>query len=113
MFTPAKTLAYEGLVAHEASLAMAGAAPIEGACVVEMAIVCAVPASWSQKKKDSALSGGLRPTTKPDIDNVVKAIFDGINGVVWRDDVQCVGLLVTKRYGAVPGVSVTASEVFA
>jgi len=46
------------------------------------------------------------PTTKPDADNVVKAVFDGLNGVLWRDDVLVVDLRVRKRYAATPCVRV-------
>jgi Holliday junction resolvase RusA-like endonuclease len=106
MATPQKTVAYEGLVAHAAQLAMAGAAPIEGPCSVTLAIDCQVPASWSQKKQRMALAGEVLPTTKPDADNVVKAVFDGLNGVAWRDDVQVVDLRVQKRYAGTPGVRV-------
>lgn len=106
MATPAKTVAYEGLVAHAATLAMAGHALLEGACMVEMDITCPVPASWSKRKQAAALAGQVYPTTKPDKDNVIKAIYDGMNGVVWRDDVQAVDGVQRKRYGAVPGVRV-------
>jgi Holliday junction resolvase RusA-like endonuclease len=106
MFTPAKTAAYEGLIAHAAQQAMAGAAPVECACAVQVSITVSVPRSWSKKKAAAALLGEVYPTTKPDTDNVVKAVFDGMNGVVWRDDVQAVDLAVRKRYGATPGVFV-------
>jgi Holliday junction resolvase RusA-like endonuclease len=106
MFTPAKTVAYEGLVAHAATQAMAGHALLEGACMVEIDITCPVPASWSKKRQAAALAGEVYPTTKPDKDNVIKAIYDGMNGVVWRDDVQAVDGWQRKRYGAVPGVRV-------
>lgn len=106
MFTPAKTVAYEGLIAHAAQQAMAGAAPLECACDVRISITVSVPASWSKKKAAAALLGEVLPTKKPDADNVVKAVFDGMNGVVWRDDVQAVDFAVRKRYGATPGVFV-------
>ena len=108
MFTPAKTVAYEGLIAHAAQSAMAGRPMFEGPVVVDMELHCQVPASWSKKKQAAALAGELLPTTKPDIDNVVKAVFDGCNGVLWRDDVQAYRLSVVKRYSAMPGVVVTA-----
>lgn len=111
MATPQKTVAYEGLVAHAAQQAMAGLALIDGPCSVSMDIVCQIPASWSAKKQQHALSGWIRPTTKPDIDNVEKAIFDGCNGVVWRDDVQVVDVRKSKRYGVMPGVSVSIAAV--
>lgn len=106
MFTPAKTAAYEGLVAMAAQQAMGGHPPLEGACMVEMYITVPVPASWSKKKTAAALAGQVYPTTKPDKDNVIKAIYDGMNGVVWRDDVQAVDGIQRKRYGPVPGVRV-------
>ncbi|MCO7656007.1 RusA family crossover junction endodeoxyribonuclease, partial [Pseudomonas aeruginosa] len=40
------------------------------------------------------------------MDNVIKAIYDGLNGVVWKDDVQVVKAVVGKRYGETPGVRV-------
>jgi Holliday junction resolvase RusA-like endonuclease len=110
MATPQKTINYEGLVAHAAQQAMAGAPLLEGPLTVLMALDCQVPASWSQKKQRMALAGEIRPTTKPDIDNVVKAVFDGLNGVAWRDDVQVVGLTVAKQYAAVPCVKVLVFE---
>jgi len=106
MFTPEKTVNYEGLVALAAQQAMAGAALLEGACEVKLRIDCQIPASWSQKKQRAAAAGEIRPTTKPDADNVIKAIFDAMNGVVWKDDVQAVELAVSKRYSMVPGVAV-------
>lgn len=111
MYTPEKTVNYEGLVAHSAKVAMAGAPLIDGPAAVTLEIVCQVPASWSQRKRVQALSGQVYPTTKPDIDNVEKAIFDGLNGVVWRDDVQVVDVTKRKRYGDTPGVRVTVIPI--
>lgn len=108
MFTPAKTVAYEGLIAHAAQSAMAGRPMLDGPVAVELELRCQVPASWSKKKQAQALAGELLPTTKPDIDNVVKAVFDGCNGVLWRDDVQVVNVYVFKRYSATPCVKVKA-----
>lgn len=106
MFTPEKTVSYENKVAFVAQQAMAGAALIEGAVDVSLFIVCQIPASWSKKKQAAATAGAVYPTTKPDIDNIEKIIYDAINGVVWKDDVQVVDVRKVKRYGPVPGVSV-------
>lgn len=107
MYTPAKTVSYEGLVAYHAHVEMNGRPLLEGACAVTLDIVCPVPASWSQKKQAAALAGRIHQTTRPDIDNVEKAIFDACNNVVWKDDVQVVRVTKAKRYGSTPGVSVT------
>lgn len=111
MATPAKTVAYEGLVAHAAQQAMQGRPLLDAAVGVNLFIDAAVPPSWSQKKQRMALAGEVLPTTKPDADNVVKAIFDGLNGVLWRDDVLVVDLRVRKRYAATPCVRVEVWSV--
>lgn len=111
MFTPAKTVAYEGLVAYAAEQAMGDRALLEGPCRIELDVVCTVPASWSQKKQAMAVAGEVWPTKKPDADNVLKAVCDGINGVVWKDDTQVVIVAMRKRYGRTPGVSVTVSAL--
>lgn len=111
MFTPAKTAAYEGLIAHAAAAALAGRPLLDGPVEVAMAIECQVPTSWSGKKQRMALAGEIHPTTKPDVDNVVKAVFDGCNGVLWRDDVQVVSLKLRKRYCATPQVRVMVMPV--
>lgn len=113
MFTPAKTAAYEGLVAQIAQQAMRGTPLLLEACRIELDVLCSVPASWSQRKQRDALAGSIRPAKKPDADNVLKAIFDGMNGVVWKDDVQAVDVLVRKVYAQTPGVRVRVAEVIA
>ena len=106
MFTPAKTASYEGLIALAGTTAMDGRTLLECPVMVEMRIVLAIPQSMSKKRKAQAIAGELFPTKKPDMDNVIKAIYDGLNGVVWKDDVQVVDAFVRKRYGEVPGVHV-------
>ena len=106
MFTPAKTLAYEGFIALQAQIAMQHHDLIEGPVLVRMFIALQVPESKSQKWKRQALAGEVFPTTKPDVDNTVKAVFDALNGVVWKDDVQVVDLQLSKRYSASPRVEV-------
>lgn len=106
MYTPQKTASYEGLVALACAAAMDGAPPISEAVRADLEIICTVPASWSQKKRLQALAGAIRPAKKPDADNVLKAVFDGMNGVAWVDDVQAVEGGWKKRYGDTPGVHV-------
>ena len=111
MFTPEKTVAYESTVKLFASQAMKGRPPITGPLQANMHITMGVPASWSKKKTAEALAGAILPVTKPDIDNVVKAVFDALNGVLWVDDVQCCSLCVAKRYGAAPSVLVQVLDL--
>lgn len=46
-------------------------------------------------------------TTKPDRDNLDKAVLDALTGVVFEDDSQVVGGEITKIYHDQPGVVVT------
>lgn len=111
MFTPEKTVSYENLVATAAQGAMRGQPPVDGAVAVDLDIRLMVSMSWSQKKRTQALAGQIHPTKKPDADNVTKAIFDAMNGIVWGDDVQVVRLSLCKRYDATPGVTVVVRRV--
>ncbi|MFI8375585.1 RusA family crossover junction endodeoxyribonuclease [Pseudomonas helleri] len=106
MFTPQKTANYETLIAMAAQQAMAGRELIGGPVLVEMKILVTVAASWSKKKTAEALAGDVMPTKKPDADNVLKAICDAINGIVFKDDVQVVNVSLSKRFSETPGVSV-------
>ena len=106
MFTPEKRANYEGLVAYAVEQALGGASLLEGACHVKLGIDSQIPASWSATKQRAAAAGEIRPVSKPDADNVIKAIFDAMNGVVWKDDVQAVEIAVSKYYSMVPGVAV-------
>lgn len=111
MYTPEKTVNYEGLVAHSAHAAMAGRELILGAVLVDLDIRLPIPESWSGKKKKMAIDGLLMPTKKPDIDNIFKACADGMNNVVYKDDVQIVETSQRKRYAETPGVVVIVREL--
>lgn len=53
-------------------------------------------------------------TTKPDADNIGKAVLDALNGVAWADDAQVVRLAVVKHdrtHGLAEGLSVYIREV--
>jgi Holliday junction resolvase RusA-like endonuclease len=50
-------------------------------------------------------------TKKPDLDNVLKAIKDGCNRVIWADDCQCTQLIASKVFSDRPRVEVEVREV--
>lgn len=105
-YTPEPTATYENLVRVYAAEAMRGAPCIEGAVRVNVSLFVIPPESWSNKKRLAALAGAVYPTTKPDIDNVIKLLADAMNGIVWRDDKQMVDLRVQKRYASAASVVV-------
>lgn len=97
-YTPEKTASYENLVKLAAQAAMRGAPPVADAVGCRMVLRVIPPASWSKKKREQALAGVIYPISKPDIDNVVKGIFDAMNEVVFLDDKQVVHLTLDKAY---------------
>lgn len=110
-YTPEKTKTYEAQVKDAAKKAMGSKAPCGCAVQVNLSIFVTPPASWSKKKRAAALSREFHPTTKPDMDNVIKGIFDACNGIVFDDDKQICSLQVTKRYREVAGVDFRAYEL--
>lgn len=110
-YNPAKTVNYEGLVAHSAMVEMIGKSLIAGPISVQMDIRLQIPESWSKRKKELALSGLVAATKRPDLDNIFKALADGMNGVVFKDDCQIVQTLTTKKYAETPGVYVVVREL--
>lgn len=106
MFTPAKTVAYEGVIALAAQEAMDGAEPYQGPVMVEVVMHCPIRPSWSKKKQTLALAGDIYPTSKPDADNCLKAVCDALNGIAWRDDTQATDIHIKKRFSLTPRVEV-------
>ena len=52
------------------------------------------------------LSGQIRHTKRPDIDNISKIVMDALNGIAWHDDSQVISILARKQYAEEAGVDV-------
>lgn len=109
-YTPKKTSDYEAIVALQAKIAMEGRAPIDSACCLSLVFHMPIPKSWSQKKRGQAICDDLKHTSKPDLDNLIKAVKDGLNGIVWADDAQVVRVVAEKRYNETPRVECCVSD---
>lgn len=109
-FTPAATRSYESHLRMAAQDVMGGRAPVEGALKVCVFASFPIPASWPKKRRQAALAGTARPTSKPDADNLLK-ILDALNQVVWRDDSQIVDGFVRKLYSETPELVVTVEVI--
>ena len=80
----------------------AGFVPTYDAIRLRLIAYFPVPNSYSKKKRGECIAGLIKPTAKPDIDNVVKAALDAMNGVVYADDKQVFEVIVSKRYSDHP-----------
>ena len=102
--TPEKTRIYEALIRDSWTYGK-----IEGPIIVSMKFTFEIPKSYSKKKRSELL---YRPkTTKPDLDNLVKAVLDGLQGEAFEDDSSVCGIVATKEYGTEPKVSIVVEEV--
>jgi len=109
-YSPKTTVDYETKVSESAKLAMGASEPLETPVGAYIYITLPVPASYSKKRTEACLSGQEKPTKKSDIDNYCKAIFDGMNGIVFLDDSLVVSLHATKVYGTIGMVEVMVKE---
>lgn len=110
-FQDSATRGYEQAVGLAAKAAMGGREPFPGAVAGWLTFSMPIPASWSHRKAQDARLGLTLPSVAPDLDNLCKAILDGLNGVVFLDDKQVVYLEATKRYADRPGVAVRFEEM--
>jgi Holliday junction resolvase RusA-like endonuclease len=111
-YTDERTEAYESIIRLAAAQAMGGRAPFDGPLAARVECWFPIPPSWSKKKQAQAAAGAVKPTKKPDLDNILKAIWDGCNEVVYLDDVQVVQLATRKDFTAdAPRVEVTFSLI--
>ena len=109
-YSPKTTVDYETKVSEAAKQAMGVTEPLETPLAAYIYITLPIPASYSKKRTAACLAGEERPTKRSDIDNYCKAIFDGMNGIVYVDDSQVVSLHSTKRYGTVGMVEILVKE---
>lgn len=114
-YTPESTVLYENLVKTEFIRQCGRAARIRAgnerpALGMEIIAMYPVPASYSNRKRISALAGDILPAKKPDADNIAKIIADALNGLAYDDDAQITELCVLKRYSECPEVRVKVWE---
>ena len=120
-YTPAPTVAYQKKVAGLASVAMDTFHPdregllIEGRTPVwvQIMVVLQRPQALMRVKDPE---GMLYHTKRPDVDNIGKAVLDGLDEVegLWVDDSQVCDLSIRKRYaqkGGLPYVEVSILEL--
>lgn len=102
MYTPKETVSFERTVGQVALPHFP--APLAGPIKVIMVAVFRPADSWSAKRKREAI--GQPHTQKPDLDNCLKAIKDGLNRIAWGDDAQVAEVSVRKVWGEAEGTTV-------
>ena len=110
-YTDAATASYEDQIRFYALRAMGGNKPLTTALEALISVRLPVPQAYSKKRTEACLSGLERPCRKPDLDNIIKALMDAMNEVIYDDDVQIISISATKRYAINAGVDVLIREI--
>jgi Holliday junction resolvase RusA-like endonuclease len=85
--------------------------PLSGPLRLAIKAYLPIPQSKSKKWVLMASQGQIRPTTKPDCDNLAKQMLDVMNGVFFSDDRQIVSLLIEKHYSEIPKWEIEVEEM--
>lgn len=101
-YKDAKTRAYELALATWVRRAIVGLdVPTYAPCKIGGVFCMPIAESWSKKKK----ANPPIHTAKPDFDNLLKGLKDGLQGVLWDNDSQVFGTMnMEKRYCTMPGI---------
>lgn len=104
-FTPKETTLAEQNVAKSFSDKYNKHKIIENKAIgLKVMFLMPIPKSLSKKKQNALL--GQFHTNKPDCDNLIKVVCDGLNGVAWRDDSQITSMSCLKLYDNNPRTEV-------
>lgn len=105
-----KYAAWKDVARYCASKVMGTQPPL--ACPIDftLKVYFEIPESWSNRKKDHARRGVLRPVITPDADNLCKAAADAITGIAIRDDKFIVDAKIEKWYSDRPRVEMVIRE---
>lgn len=107
-YTPKDTEEYEQRVRAAYFAATPGNPGFEkSALCVEIVAFFGMPRNIRRDLATAMLAGDVKPTKKPDSDNILKIICDALNKFAYMDDAQVVHATVKKRWAEIPRVEVT------
>jgi len=83
-----------------------------GALAVAVRIYQPIPKAKSSRRCMVQIERGeLRPTTRPDADNCIKAALDALEGVAYQNDSQIVSLRAEKHYSERPRMEIEVEGI--
>ena len=110
--TPEKTVVYENLIklSYENQC---GQYRINDDDNIKLSIFAyfSIPKSMTKKKRKLVEEGILRPTKKPDWDNIGKIVSDSLNQIAYKDDAQVVSVNFERFYGEKPYIKVILENI--
>jgi Holliday junction resolvase RusA-like endonuclease len=97
-----ETKAYEDDIKTAGMKAMVGRLPFDCPLRGRLTAFFRIPKSMPKRDRILAREGIIRPSVKPDDDNILKC-RDALRSIVFRDDALFVETLIRKFYGDQPG----------
>jgi Holliday junction resolvase RusA-like endonuclease len=110
-YTPKNTVNYETLIKELFMIKYPDHRILEGAVILKIAAYYPIPKSTSNKKKELMTRGEIRPTVRPDFDNVIKIFADALSALAYKDDSQVVGSEFCKYYSDSPRCEISIEEL--
>ena len=108
-YTPEKTVNYETLI--QEMFMIGGCKKLNGALRLAVYAYFSIPKSASKKHRVDMINWNIRPTKKPDLDNILKIVGDALNKIAYDDDSQIVSATIKKFYAEEPHLKIIIEEV--
>jgi len=109
--TPYNTVVYENLIRMQYQAQCGYRFPDDEMIDLRIRAYYQIPKSASKRRKDAMADGVIRPTTTPDVDNILKAVSDSLQGIAYRDDKSIVDAQIRKYYSLEPRLVITIQSV--
>ena len=115
-YVPAHVTDYKSRVAVFAKQAMqkAKATPLAGCLAADVVFIFPAPMSSLKKQERSRIEAGellIYEKISKDLDNLMKAVGDSLQGIVFNNDKQIVDAGLSKRIGLTPGTIITIRTI--
>lgn len=107
-YTPKSTVEFESRVSTVWRLKSGECFPPKVPLQAVVAVHFEIPKSESKKRKAAMV--GTPHVSRGDLDNVVKAVLDALNGKAFPDDAAICKIIAEKDYQPEPGVEVLITE---
>lgn len=111
VYTQPKTKSMEELIAWEYRKAYKDFMfPPKTALALDVKAYIPTPKSDPELTRQRKISGEIRPTVKPDWDNLGKLVSDALNRIAYDDDKCIVDARVRKYYSDTPRTEITITD---
>ena len=109
-YTPKETAGYANFI-KQVYITKYGQQKLDGAISQTVNAYYPIPKSTSKKKRLLMIEGKIRPTVKPDYDNIEKNFSDALESIAFNNDNQIVSSRFDKWYSENPRCEIELKEL--